>query len=67
MDEKEYPRVLNGDGCIYGQICSEKVIEAEERINEIEEKIDKLLWALMGMMISLVTAIITMWVNCLIP
>ena len=66
MDE-EYPRILNGEGCLYGQECSRKIIKMEKKIHAIEGKLDKILWALVGVMISLATASITIWISCLMP
>ena len=69
--EDSYPRILNGDGCLYGQHLS-MLIEGvqedyEERMCKVETKLDRLTWAAVGVMISLMTTSLTLWITHLAP
>ena len=76
----EYSRaVLNGDGCVYGRNLSlrfdtwklhlkeELKEDYKARMDKMEQKLDRLTWAAVGVMISLVTATLTAWVLYFAP
>ena len=61
---RAYPVVLNGAGCLFGQRL-EKALEREkverrQEITELQKKMDKVLWALVSLAISLASATIVM-------
>mgnify|MGYP001078064856 CR=1 FL=1 len=69
--EDSYPRILNGDGCLYGRHLQLQVNEVkedyEERMHQVEKKLDRLTWAAVGVMISLMTTSLTLWITHLAP
>jgi type IV secretory pathway component VirB8 len=67
-DESEtYPRVLNGHGCVYGQTLKSRFDElkdeTEKKMEKIEDKLNKILWAMVGVLVSLTTASILAILN----
>ncbi len=65
MSESEttYPRVLNGNGCIYGRGVKEDVDSVKLEVNGLSNKLDKILWALVAAAVSLSTASVLLWIN----
>jgi len=70
-EEEIYPRILNGDGCLFGQHLAVKLKEVEKdyeaRMCKVEKKLDRLTWAAVGVMISLMTTSLTLWITHLAP
>lgn len=66
-----YPRILNGQGCIYGQHMFADLgqfkTRVDARLKVLEKKLDRLTWALVTMAIGLATTTITLWVQYLSP
>jgi len=82
MTDNEYPRALNGTGCLFGQHLAgrlDECIEAckadlaqsqathKERLEKVERKLDRLTWAAVSVAIALATASVTMWIQYLTP
>jgi len=61
-----YPRVLDRQGCIYGQHLAEEITTMKGSQKTIEEKLDKLRQAAWGVTLSLVGATIMMALNIII-
>ena len=70
-EEEHYPRVLNGHGCLFGRSLGKRFEEWREeqarRMKNVEKKLDRLTWAAVGVMISLVTASLTMLLTYFAP
>lgn len=70
MDE-QYPRILNGAGCLFGQHLSTELAELKrsykERMRAMEKKLDRLTWAAFSVAIALMTASLTLWITHLGP
>lgn len=58
-----YPRILDGEGCIYGRNIQQRIREMENRMERFENKLDKLLWALVGAAITFGTAAVMLGLN----
>ena len=58
-----YPRALNGKGCLYGQANREQIATLRGMVREMEKKLDKILWALVGVLITLATTSLLLVVN----
>lgn len=67
----DYPRVLNGHGCLYGQGLDRRFETfkktQEMHMKKIEEKLDRLLWAAVGLMLTIVGASLTLWITYIGP
>ena len=63
----DYPRSLNGDGCVYGQNLRVDFLEfktsTKRRMDKMEEKLDKILWALVAASIGLATTAVGLILN----
>ena len=68
---ESYPRKLNGTGCLYGQRLEGDFLEfkkaQQKRMDRLEQKLDRLTWAAVGVMISILTASLTMWLTYFSP
>lgn len=58
-----YPRILNGDGCLYGRHLMERVIEMEKRLDCFESKLNKILWALVAAAIGFGSSAVFLGMN----
>jgi len=80
MNEAEsYPRVLNGEGCLFGRSLARRFdvwkeslkTELKEdyraRMDKIEGKLDRLPWAAVSVAIALMTTSLTLWITHLTP
>lgn len=71
MTDGTYPRILNGDGCLYGRHLAQELGELKvgykERMKCMEKKLDRLAWVGIGLIISLATASLTIWINYIGP
>jgi len=73
-----YPRTLNGHGCLYGQKLAEdfaqwkktlqKDLEKhyEDRMDKIEAKLNRLMWAAFGAAVTLATSSVLLALNLLL-
>jgi len=73
--EQEYPRYLNGHGCIFGQnlaknferwkeeLRCELKEDYQKRMDNLEKKMDRLTWALVSVAIALTTTSLTLWIT----
>ena len=76
---EEYPRILNGSGCLFGQnlaarfdawkcnLRAELKGDYKERMDDLEDKIDRIQWLLVGTMASLAASAVLLAVNLLVP
>ena len=62
---------LNGTGCVFGTNLSARLEavarQSEERMEKLSSKMDKLLWALIGLCLTLATASVTAWLTYILP
>jgi len=63
----EYPRILNGDGCLYGRHLHERVLEMEHRMDCFESKLNKILWALVSFTVALGSSALLLGLNLVVP
>ena len=63
MTGDQYPRVLNGSGCLFGQANREKLNELKTEVAGVEKKIDRMTWALVSAAIGLMTAAVMLALN----
>jgi len=81
-NEQSYPRVLNGQGCLFGRHLREDLAKCEalfteqlakcqeghkERIDDMEQKLDKILWALVLAAIGFGGSAVLLGVNLATP
>lgn len=68
---EEYPRSLNGHGCIYGRTIrsdlDELKIETRKKMGDMNKKLDKILWAMTGVLIALTTSSIMITISLVTP
>jgi len=73
-DGNGYPRILDRDGCLYGQSHAAtsasaiktlhiRIDNLEANMEKLEKKIDRLTWALVGLSLSIATASVTIWLR----
>jgi len=62
-----YPRVLNGDGCLYGQHLGERIVDLEKRMDCFESKLNKILWALVSFTVALGSSAMLLGLNLVVP
>ena len=79
MTDETYPRILNGHGCVFGQnlaarfdtwkcnLKEELKEDYKKRMDTLDKKLDRLTWAAVGVMISLMTASLTIWIAYFAP
>jgi len=58
-----YPRTLDGKGCLYGQSNREQIGTLQDTMKEMEKKLDRILWAMVGVLITLATTSLLLVVN----
>lgn len=71
MAAEMYPRILNGEGCLFGQHLKGEVAaireSQKERMDRVEKKLDRLTWTAAVLALSLLTASLTAWITYLGP
>lgn len=65
--DEEYPRILNGTGCLFGQHLHERVLEMEHRLECFESKLNKILWALVSFTVALASSALLLGLNLVVP
>lgn len=63
MASEVYPRVLDREGCLFGQQAARTVEALDERMDRLEKKIDRMSWALVSAAIGFGTAALMLGVN----
>jgi len=63
MANEVYPRVLDREGCLYGQQVGERLEALGERMDRLEKKIDRLTWSLVSAAVGFGTAALMLGVN----
>jgi hypothetical protein len=58
-----YPRVLDREGCLYGQGVGGRVEALDERMDRLEKKIDRLTWSLVSAAVGFGSAALMLGVN----
>jgi hypothetical protein len=66
-DGKQYPRILNGDGCLYGRHVNAELQEFRDsyrkRMCKLEDKLDKVLWALVISAVGFASSAVMLGLN----
>lgn len=61
-----YPRILDRQGCLYGQEVTRRLEKLEGTVEGMEAKIDKLIWAVAMAAFGLATSAILLAANLLV-
>lgn len=62
-DDNGYPRILDKQGCIFGQHVAEEVDDVKEKVKGIERKIDRLTWVLATAAVSFGLLALSLWLK----
>ena len=64
-NDNGYPRILDRQGCLYGQEVTRRLKKLEETVEGMEAKIDKLILAVTMAAVGLATSAVLLAVNLL--
>jgi len=62
-DDNGYPRVLDSEGCLYGQSVDKRLATLDAKMGTLEKKIDRMTSALVGAAIAFATSAILLALN----